>query len=326
MLNYKSFIVVLFQRKEISVATILVGTITFFYSIQPVFLSPSNVDVLLRITPELGIVALGITLLMIGGEFDLSVGSVFGFIPMFTILLIENGVHPILAIVSGLLLAAAVGLVHGVVTVKTGIPSFITTLGGLLIWRGVSLAVTGGLPKYMTMPEEIAFLFTGKIAPFTHMQMVWFFALAGFFYYILERTKFGNWIYATGGKKEVARAMGVNTDHVKIILFILSSLMAGLGGIIQSMRLGQALPNQGDGLEFDAIAVAVIGGTSLFGGSGTLIGTVIAEYLSRIIENGLIIIRAPSYYFRLYIGLVIIIAVTVNVYILRRSIRSRIES
>ncbi len=326
MLRYKSLIVTSLQRKEISVATILFGTIISFYSIQPVFLSPSNIDVLLRITPELGIVALGVTLLMIGGEFDLSVGSVFGFIPMVTILLIESGIPPTLAIVSGLLISTLVGLTHGVVTVKTGIPSFITTLGGLLIWRGVSLAVTGGLPKYMTMPPEIIFFFSGKIAPFIHMQMIWFFALAGFFYYILERTKFGNWIYATGGRKEVARAMGVNTDRVKIVLFTLSSLMAGMGGIIQSIRLGQALPNQGDGLEFDAIAVAVIGGTSLFGGSGTILGTVIAEYLSRIIENGLIIIRAPSYYFRLYIGLVIVIAVTVNIYILRRSIRSRVES
>jgi simple sugar transport system permease protein len=112
--------------------------------------------------------------------------------------------------------------------------------------------------------------------------------------------------------------MGVNTDYVKISCFILSSFLAGLGGIIQSTRLGTALPNQGDGLEFDAIAAAVIGGTSLRGGSGTVIGTVIGEFLSRIIENGLIIIRAPSYYFRLYIGAVLIIAVILNLYMARR--------
>ncbi|RLG07022.1 MAG: ABC transporter permease, partial [Thaumarchaeota archaeon] len=122
-----------------------------------------------------------------------------------------------------------------------------------------------------------------------------------------------------------AEAMGINAGRVKIILFMLCSLLAGLGGIIQSTRMSQAMPNQGSGLEFDAIAAAVIGGTSLFGGVGTLIGTMLGEFLTRVIENGLIIIRAPSYYFRLYIGIVIILAVIGNLYIQRRAVKLRVK-
>jgi len=323
-INARKLTIAFFQRKEISISIITLLTISFFYSLQPKFLSPLNVDVLLKITPELGIPALGITLLMIAGEFDLSIGSVFAFTPLFTTVLLERGINPWLAILLALGVSCIIGLIHGLITVKTGIPSFITTLGGLLIWRGLALVITGGLPKYFSMPPELNYIMAGKITDFLYSQMIWFFGLAIIFLFILERHKFGNWIYATGGKKDAARAMGINTDLVKIICFILSSFTAGLGGIMQSIRLNQALPNQGEGLEFDAIAAAVIGGTSLFGGSGTIIGTIIGEYLGRIIENGLIIIRAPSYYFRLYIGIVVIIAVIVNLYIQRRTMRMRI--
>jgi simple sugar transport system permease protein len=222
------------------------------------------------------------------------------------------------AIILALLSSSLIGLIHGIITVKSGIPSFITTLGGMLVWRGAALLITGGQPRYFTVSQPVAGLISGRIFPFINAQLLWFIFLTLILWIVLERTKFGNHIYATGGNKEVARYMGVNTDYVKILCFILSSLLAGLGGIIQSTRLGAALPNQGDGLEFDAIAAVVIGGTSLMGGYGTVFGTVIGEFLSRIIENGLIIIRAPSYYFRLYIGVVIIIAVVLNLYMAKR--------
>lgn len=313
----------LLQKKEISVTVILITTILFFYSLQQKFLSPTNVDVIARITPELGIPALGVTMLMIAGEFDLSVGSVFGFSSLLAATMMEMGLNVWSSVLISLIACCLIGFTHGVITVKAHIPSFITTLGGMLIWRGASLAITGGMPKPFYPPGGFMNIMIGRIAKFTYAQVIWFFAIVVIFTIILERHKFGNWMYATGGKKEAARAMGINTDMVKIICFIICSLTAGLGGIIQSTRIGTALPNQGDGLEFDAIAAAVIGGTSLFGGSGTVVGTVIGEYLSRIIENGLIIIRAPSYYFRLYIGIVIILAVIANLYIQRRAMRAR---
>jgi simple sugar transport system permease protein len=312
----------LLKLKEASITIITLATILFFYSLQPIFLSPSNVNTLLSITPELGIPALGVTVLMIAGEFDLSIGSVFGFIPLFITVLMENGISSEFAIILALFSSCLVGLMHGFITVKTGIPSFITTLGGMLIWRGVALIITGGQPKYFTIAPSIVKLMTGSISKFINMQLIWFFAIAMVLWLILERCRFGNWVYATGGKKDAARVMGINTDMVKILCFMLSSFLAGFGGIIQSIRLNTALPNQGTDLEFDAIAAAVIGGTSLMGGAGTVIGTTIGEFLSRVIENGLIIIRAPSYYFRLYIGMVVIIAVILNFYIAKKIKRS----
>jgi len=310
------------KLKETSIAIITISTILFFYSLQPIFLSTTNVNTLLSITPELGIPALGITILMIAGEFDLSIGSVFGFTPLFAAELMNTGIPAELAITLALLSSCLIGLIHGLITVKSGIPSFITTLGGMLVWRGFALLITGGQPRYFKVPQHVTDLLTEPIFPPINAQLFWFILVMIGLWIMLEKTRFGNHIYATGGNKEVARYMGVNTDYVKIFCFILSSLLAGFGGIIQSIRLGVALPNQGDGLEFDAIAATVIGGTSLRGGSGTVFGTVIGEFLGRIIENGLVIIRAPSYYFRLYIGVVVIVAVILNLYIARK-IRER---
>ena len=310
------------KLKETSIAIITISTILFFYSLQPIFLSTTNVNTLLSITPELGIPALGITILMIAGEFDLSIGSVFGFTPLFAAELMNTGIPAELAITLALLSSCLIGLIHGLITVKSGIPSFITTLGGMLVWRGFALLITGGQPRYFKVPQHVTDLLTEPIFPPINAQLFWFILVMIGLWIMLEKTRFGNHIYATGGNKEVARYMGVNTDYVKIFCFILCSLLAGFGGIIQSIRLGVALPNQGDGLEFDAIAATVIGGTSLRGGSGTVFGTVIGEFLGRIIENGLVIIRAPSYYFRLYIGVVVIVAVILNLYIARK-IRER---
>jgi simple sugar transport system permease protein len=282
---YQNFFKAL-RLKETSIAVITISTVLFFYSLQPVFLSSTNVNTLLSITPELGIPALGITLLMIAGEFDLSIGSVFGFTPLLAAELMNTGIEVELAIILALLSSSLIGLIHGFITVKSGIPSFITTLGGMLIWRGAALLITGGQPRYFRIQEPIANLMTGPLFPFINAQLFWFISIMTLLWIVLERTRFGNHIYATGGNRDVARYMGVNTDYVKIFCFILSSLLAGFGGIIQSIRLGVALPNQGDGLEFDAIAAVVIGGTSLRGGSGTIFGTVIGEFLGRIIENG----------------------------------------
>ena len=324
-MGFRELGITVLQKKEISVTMILVATVLVFYSIQPRFLSSLNVEVLLKITPELGIVALGVTMLMIGGEFDLSVGSVFGFAPLLMAVLLGSGVNTWISFAAVMVVCSLIGATQGLITVKTGIPSFITTLGGMLIWRGLALVITGGHPLYFTPSQDFTYIFTGKLLPFVYSQLIIFLGLLVILQFILERHKFGNWVYAVGGRRQAAEAMGISSGQVKIILFILCSVLAGLGGVIQSARMSQAMPNQGSGLEFDAIAAAVVGGTSLFGGVGTLIGTMLGEFLCRVIENGLIIIRAPSYYFRLYIGIVIIVAVIGNLYIQRRTVRMRVR-
>lgn len=322
----KSVLASVLSRREVSVAIILLLFTLVFYWINPLFLSGLNIQVILNIVSELGIPALGVTILMIAGEFDLSVGAVFAFTPaVATMLNLFGGVNVWIAAPAAIGVAALIGLVNGLITVKAKIPSFITTLGGLMIYRGASLLLLAG-STYPFNPDPN---FTGLIGTplglgvWIFAQNFWFMGILLVLLAVLGRHRFGNWIYATGGKRESARAMGINTDRVKIVCFMICSVLVGFAGMMQSARLNSVNPYQGDGMEFEAIASAVIGGTSLFGGAGTLVGSVIGAFLTRMIDNGLVMARAPAYVFRIYLGSVIIIAVIFNLYIQRRARRMK---
>jgi simple sugar transport system permease protein len=309
---------VIFRTKEVTVTLITIGVGLSFYLIEHVFFSAVNINVLLTYTPELGIPALGVTVLMIAGEFDLSVGSVFALTPLIIVALMDIGVNVWASIFLSLVFASLIGFTHGVITVKAKIPSFITTLGGLFVWGGLALIITGGLPRYFYMPQALIGAIGTQITLFVNSQLLWFVGLTFILFFVLEKSKYGNWIYATGGNKEAAISRGINTDRVKIVSFMLSSLLSGFGGLIEAARTAQALPTSGQSLPFDTIAAAVIGGTSLFGGAGTVIGTFVAEFLTRFIQNGLVIIGVQSFYFQVYLGIVIVIAVIANEYVRRR--------
>lgn len=289
------------------------AVVIVFFSLSPLFLSRQNIIVVADIVPELGIVALGVTMLMISGEFDLSVGSVFAFTPIMMVMMITAGMHPVLAIIVALFMAIGIGALNGVITLSFGIPSFITTLGGMLIWRGAILLITGGWPPFF--PAEFpAALFVGRIGMF-RASLLWYFAITVLLWIILERTDFGNWMFATGGNRIAARAMGIETGRVKLLNFMLCSFLAGFTGIVQSSRLTSTIPTMGSGIEMEAIASTVIGGTALMGGVGTVIGTVVGSFLIRVIDNGLVLARVPGYWFRVFIGIATISAVIFNIYI-----------
>ncbi len=307
--------------RETSSLVMLFLVIIVFFSIAPLFLSKENVGVILEIIPELGIVALGITMLMIAGEFDLSVGSVFAFCPIMMALFMTWGMHPVLAVVAALFVGIALGALNGLVTLVFGIPSFITTLGSMLIWRGGVLLITGGWPPPFPTQMSTTIL-VGKIG-ILRASLFWFVVVTFLLWFILERTDFGNWMFATGGNQVAARAMGIDVRKVKLANFMLCAFLAGFAGIIQSFRLQTTLPSMGNGLEMEAIAATVIGGTSLGGGVGTLIGTVVGSFLIRIIDNGLIMARAPSYWFRVFIGIATILAVILNTFVRERAKKLR---
>ncbi len=307
--------------REISSLIMLVVVILVFFSLAPLFLSRENIGVILEIIPELGIVALGVTMLMITGEFDLSVGSVFAFCPIMLVLFISWGLPPTLAFIGALLVAVALGAINGLVTLSFGIPSFITTLGAMLIWRGAVLLISGGWPPPFPTQLSTAFL-VGKLGIF-RVSILWYVLIIALLWIVLERTDFGNWMFATGGNRVAARAMGINTEWVKLANFMLCSFLAGFAGIIQSFRLETTLPSMGSGLEMEAIAATVIGGTALSGGVGTVIGTTIGSFLIRIIDNGLIMARAPSYWFRVFIGLATILAVILNTFVREKAKKMR---
>lgn len=309
--------------KEVSSLIMLLAVMLIFYLLSPLFLSMDNIQTILVIVPELGIMVAGVTVLMISGEFDLSVGSIFALSPIIMVKLINSGWNLWLATILALALCCGVGLLNGVVTVELGIPSFITTLGTMMVWRGVVLLITKGWPPFF--PEEavpLTQIIVGEIG-FVRLSVIWFGIIILFFWILLERSRFGNWIFATGGNPGTARALGINTKRVKCVNFMISSFLAGFSGLIQACRLQAVIPSAGSGVELQAIAASVIGGTFLTGGIGSVVGSSIGCFLIRIIDNGLVMARAPGYWFRVFIGMILIIAVVLNIFIVKKASKMR---
>jgi simple sugar transport system permease protein len=304
--------------KESSSLIMLVAVVMVFYGMSRAFFSKDNVGVILETTPELGIAAAGITVLMIAGEFDLSVGSVFAFAPIVLALFLNAGVPVPAAMPLILVFCCGIGALNGFVTIRFGIPSFITTLGMMMVWRGFVLLLTGGWPP--EFPEQAIPLkqaVVGKLG-LIYASLIWYAVITVVLWVFLERSRFGNWIFATGGNRQAARILGIDISRVKISSFVIASLLAGYAGITQGCRLGALVPSAGTGMELDCIAAAVIGGTYLTGGVGTAVGTVIGSFLIRVIDNGLVMARAPGYWFRVFIGLITIVAVIINVSVGKR--------
>jgi simple sugar transport system permease protein len=291
------------------------------------FLSGDNLRGILGLLPEVGLVSIGVTILMICGEFDLSVGSTFALTPMATSLLIIAGVPALAAIVLGLLLAAAIGFANGFITLTFAIPSFIATLGMLFIVRSLTVVISGGFPPLL--PDDLT---TGEFTQFVgpgglfRASFIWFLAIACAASTLLAKSSVGNWIKATGGHLEAASAMGVPVRRVKLFCFMLCSVMAGFGGIIQVFRLHSPLPSIGDGLELQAVAAAVIGGTALSGGVGTVLGAVVGALLIRVIDNGLVMTQVDANWFKLAVGTLTIFAVVSNTWLRRTARRIKVAA
>jgi simple sugar transport system permease protein len=300
------------QKPEFGPLVLLVVMLVVFTSINPNFLSLTNISNALTFTVELGLIALAMTLLMTSGEFDLSVGSVFGFTPVVMWTLFNAEVMPLApAFVVALLVAMAIGLVNGLFVTRLAIPSFLVTLGMLLVVRGSALWLTSGFPQRTWDAGEqwLASLLVGdfRIGNLrVYMSLVWFILIAVVFHYLLTRTRFGNWIQATGGNPGAARNRGVPIKRVKMILFMLTSAMAGFAGVISSIRVSAANPNSGQGYELEVIAMVVIGGTALMGGRGTIIGTVLGVLILRLMRNGIVLIGVPGLAYNIFIGAIIL--------------------
>jgi simple sugar transport system permease protein len=291
------------------------------------FLNQDNLRGILGILPETGLVAIGVTILMISGEFDLSVGSVFALMPMTMAVLMVQGAPFSLALLAGLLVCALIGFINGYVTIRFAIPSFITTLGMLFIARSLTVVVSGGFPPLL--PADLpTWLFTSFVGPgnMFRMSFVWFVAIAVLTSLMMSRTNFGNWVKATGGFHPAAASMGIPTAGVKIACFILCSMLSGFAGMIQVLRLGSPLPSIGEGLELQAVAAAVIGGASLAGGIGTVAGGIIGTTLIRVIDNGLVLSQVDANWFKFAIGVLTIFAVVANAWMRKRARSIKMEA
>ncbi|MCB1498993.1 MAG: ABC transporter permease [Bauldia sp.] len=308
----------LLSRPEISALVMLILVIIGFSLYAPQFLTYANMRVTFFAFPELGIVVLGVGILMIAGEFDLSVGSVFALSPLVMVIAVGRwGFDPFVAIAIGFLVALFVGYLNGWITLQFSIPSFVTTLGMMFMVRSVAVVLSGGFPPPFPVDFPIG-IFVADLGLF-RASMLWFAGFAVVLAVMLHFSNLGNWIYATGGQPQAASDMGINTRRVKLFCFMLCSFLAGFAGMVTTFRLKSALPALGEGVELQAIAAAVIGGTSLMGGIGSVIGFIVGTGLIRVIDNGLVMARIDANWFKFAIGALTILAVILNMWVRRRA-------
>jgi simple sugar transport system permease protein len=291
----------------------------FYCFTGPVLVGTLQIKNFLTFGVEMSIMAMGVAMLMIAGEFDLSVGSVFG-LSACTLFVIQSkfSFNPWLSFFMVLLLCAGIGALHGIITIKSKIPSFIVTLAGLMLWRAATIIITGGRPA--PVPEQAldslrSILAHKLIGGWFLTSFPIFILLFIVLWIILERTPFGNRVFATGGNINSARVRGAQPDKIKLLLFISCSTLAGLAGLLRSVRVFTAHPMFGEGYELRMIAAAVIGGVSLRGGVGSLPGAVIGAILLRVIRNGIVLAGISGAWYRVFIGLIILVAVVFNRFI-----------
>ncbi len=275
------------------------------------YLSGQNMGIMMRSVPVLGCLALGAGILMIAGEFDLSIGSVYTFTAVIMAVLVGNGVDAFIAAPAGIAVGALIGLINGGLTLRFNLPSFIVTLGGLLFWRGAVLLINGAVQVRFDPNPVFDAMFGGTILGL-NAAFLWFLGLCGVFYLLLHRHRFGNHVFATGGNRAAATAIGVNTGRIKLIAFAIAGGMAAFAGILATTRVGSVQPGQGTGLELQAIAACVIGGLSLRGGRGSILGVFLGVMLIFTITDVLLLMRAPGFYLDMFIATLIVVASIFN--------------
>jgi simple sugar transport system permease protein len=314
----------LLRPEATSLAAAVILFVTFTILSPDLFPNKLTYISFMSVAAELGIVSIGVTLLMIGGHFDLSAGAVLGLASYVCVLLMRDyGLPSILAALLAVTVGAALGAINGALVVRFRIHSFVVTLGTMLIWRGVVIALTGGFPVMVPIPPGFKDIVSGPLLDGFKMSMLWFLVIGGLGTFLLTRTRFGNWIQARGQNEQAARNLGVPVDRVTIILFMLTSALAAVTGVIQVARFSSVDALRGEGIELQAVAVTVIGGTLLSGGYGSVIGTILGSITFGMIQVGLVLAGAPGHFFRTLTGVIVVGAVILNTSVARQMARSK---
>ena len=276
---------------------------------SPAFLTPRNLHNIVDQSAHIGIVACAMTMVIIGGCFDLSVGATFAIAGSLAAMIARAG-HIELGILTGLLVGLMLGLINGGIVTLLRINSFIATLATSLIIRGLALVLTGGLLIIVSDPK-FALLGQGRFLEIKYPVFI-FIGFVAITWFILSRTTFGRYVYAVGGNAEAARLSGVRVGLIRTLTFCLTGLAAGLAGVITVSRIAQGVADIGTGVELDAIAATVIGGTSILGGEGAIWRTVVGVLLMRLIGNGFNLLNVPPFYQSIFQGAIIICAVALD--------------
>ena len=295
-----------------------------FAILTPAFLTPYNLFNLLRQTSELGIVAMAMTLLIVSGEFDLSVGAIYAVAGVVTGLLFKTGGFPIwLAAGCGLAAALLLGFINGLLVTRARMNSFIATLATMMVFRGVAMVLSQGQP-ISGFPQLTFFELMGhaKIFGSLPIPVLWLGGAGVILYALLHRTAYGLKVFATGDNRQAADLAGIRTDRVKQLNFLITAFAAGIASFVSLGYLKTITPTQGTGMELEAIAAAVIGGTAMRGGVGSILGTFLGAFIMAEVRTGLVLIGTGAYIQDACVGVIIALAVILNLRLTRRVARA----
>ncbi len=307
----------LLQVRELNVLTALLVVAALISFSTPYFLTTDNLMGVFRSFSMIAIMSIGMVMVIITGGIDLSVGSVMGLSSLVTALGFQSGLPSIVCILGGLVTGLLFGLFNGLLITVVRLPPFIATLGSLSIGRGLMYIITHGVPLTPDTPDSFSIIGQGYVGP-VPVPVVIMLVMTVVFSVVMRQTRFGRHVYATGGNELAARLSGVKTARVKLIVYMLSGLIAGIAGIVSFSRYLSAEPASGFGAELDVIAAAAIGGASLSGGVGSVEGAIIGAALAGIIANGVVLMNINTYAQQAITGAVILIAVSLDVWRTRR--------
>ena len=302
----------IFKTKEIGIILILIVLSVLIQLKNPIFLTYSNIIDVCRNTSYTLVIAVGMTFVLIAKGLDLSVGSLMALGGLISSLAMFYGVPILLAVLLGLLVGAAFGVVNAFCIVKLNIPAMIATLGSMYMARGLVLVITKGSPVF-PLPEAFGNFGKGYFLGVPYVVLIAL-LLSIAAHLVLSRTTYGRKVYAIGGNPETAKFAGINVAMVTGSCYLISGVLAALSGILTAARMGSGQPSIGDGTEMTVITAVIIGGTSLNGGAGTILGTVLGALLMNVLSSGMNLVGISAYWQKFVMGLIIIIAVGADMY------------
>lgn len=297
---------------EMTVLIAYIAIFVIFSFIAPYFFTVSNLMNIFLYSSVIGICATGMTMIILSGGLDISVGSIIALSGMVTGLIMSKGGNVVIAIIAGLITGAICGAINGVLITRFKIVPIIATLATMSIFRGTAMLTTNGQSQLISA-DSFKWLGRGyflNFIPYCVIIMAIMFLAIG---YILKCTPFGRKVYSIGGNSEASRLAGINVSNIRFVIYVVCGLLAGLSGIVTASQTGTAIPAAGTGLEMDVIGAVVLGGTSMNGGKGSIVGTLLGVLILATLSNGLTLMNVMSFWQTIAKGIVLIIAVMLDV-------------
>lgn len=297
--------------RQLSLLFMMLAEIVIFSLLSERFLRVSNIINVLRQVSVTGISAMGMFMIILLGDIDLSVGSMYAFIGVLCAFVFKATKSPAVTILAALAIGTVIGSINGVITAKFKIPAFITTLATMSVCSGFAYILTKGTPIGVT-DRRFTFLGSGYVAGKIPLPVIFMLIVLVAGYFLMYKTRFGRHVYACGGNAQAAKWSGINADRIKILVFVLAGILNGFAAIILAGRLGGGLPAAGEGSEMDVITAVVLGGTSMSGGKGKLWGVLLGVLIIGLLTNGLTMIGVSTYWQKVVKGIIIVVAVILD--------------